>query len=459
LKGEPRNTEFDRLPPSSVEAELALLGSVVLDRAMLEDVRASISHDSFYSADNQIIWDVVDDLYKRGSAIDMLIVREELEKRQLLQEVGGVAYLGRVFQSMPSAAHGMHYAGIVAEKAKLREIIATSTKAIRDAYAPADDDVADEIARELERGASRIREFGFAESINSIGQIVAAVLETKRQKVVTRYSTGLHDLDDVTQGLPVGGLTYIGGLAGMGKSQLLKQILMNTARSGMPAGFVSVEEPNLKIGENMLANTSGIENKRIVNNKIAPSEWDRLAKACEELRPVPLFVDDSRRTISSIETTIRRMVRKHGCRMIGVDHLHLIDGETNAQREQEIAAISGGLKAIFKELGVAGIVALQLNRGGAQDGDGGKPELRHLRGSGTLEQDGDLIIQLYRDDYFRWKKEGESFTPNHELLAYVNKNKGGEHGHAKLYFDGDHQAIRDWEEQGDGGDPELPNFS
>jgi replicative DNA helicase len=158
--------------------------------------------------------------------------------------------------------------------------------------------------------------------------------------------------------------------------------------------------------------------------------------------------------LSTIMASAKRMVKKYGCKVVAVDHQHLIIGDGSAardNREEELAQISGALKRLWKTLNVAGVVASQLNRGGTQ-GEDTPPELRHLRGSGALEQDGDLIIMLHRPDYYRWKKD-PNFTPDHVLLAYVNKNKGGPVGQVKLYFDGDQQAVRDW---GSGGGTDEP---
>jgi replicative DNA helicase len=445
--------QFDRLPPCSVEAERCVLGSVLLDRDAFDAARPLLDRESFYQADHQIVWDVACDLYARG-ACDGLLVREELIRRQLLDEVGGVAYLGQILNAVPSSAHARHYAGIVAEKAKLRGLIAAANDALRDAYAGGAD--ADAVARRLEAAAVNVRETGFVDSVRTLDQIVAEALEQKAANVVTRFPTGLTDLDDLCGGLPIGGLTYVAGRAGMGKSQLLKQVLRNAAGTGVGAGLVTVEESRVKVAENLLANESGVTNSRIVFNQLTAGDWEALAAAQGRLGGLPLYVDDAQRKLSSIEAAVRRMVRKRGCRVIGVDHLHLIDGETDANREQELTKISGGLKALFKDLGVAGVVAVQMNRGGSLDADA-PPELHHLRGTGSLEQDGDLIVQLHRQDYYEWKKRGADFVPDHRLVAYVNKNKSGAVGSRQFYFDGDRQHVGDWNNgRGPFGGPSDP---
>jgi replicative DNA helicase len=229
----------------------------------------------------------------------------------------------------------------------------------------------------------------------------------------------------------------------MGKSQLLKQVLLNNAMEGRRAGLVSIEETGSKIGENLLSNRGGVENSRIVYNRLDQDEWGRIEKARNEIADLPLFIDDAQFRISSIVATIRRLVKRHGCQIVGVDHLHLIDGETDANRTQEVTAISRTLKNTFKALGVAGVVCLQMNRRGASEQDA-KPELDQLRDSEALVFDGDLIIQLHRRDYYEWKKAGPNFVPDHRLEVYVNKNKGGPVGSRELYFDGDTQSVGDW---------------
>lgn len=439
--------QFDRLPPQSIEAEKCLLASMMLDADICDECLSLVGRDHFYQADHQILFDVIADRRKAGKPIDAVLMREELIRRCLLDEIGGVAYLAEILNSVPTAAHASHYAAIVAEKYKLRQIIAACNDGLRSCYTPHDTDPADAIASNLEAAAASIRDHGTKDSIRSIETIAHEVLDQLgRTEVVDRYATGLTALDDLIGGLPVSENIVIAGRAGMGKSQLAKQLVFNIASGGVPCGIITVEETQQKIAKNYISGVAHVENSRLMYRRLTGDDWKRLPEAVGKLAKLPIYVDDAQQKLSQIQASASRMARKYGCKVIVVDHIHIIDGEGDSrmQREQEITKISGGLKFLWKKLGVVGIQCAQVNRQGGAEADA-PPELWHLRGSGSIEQDGDLILQLHRPDYFRWKKEGDNFQPDHQLHVYVNKNKHGPVGMTTLYFDGDHQTVRDWE--------------
>lgn len=436
---------FGRLPPYSQDAEAATIGSVMLDREAWENCAALVDADSFFTADHSLVWNVVTSLYRAKKPVDAVLVREELIRRGQLEEIGGTKELARMLDSVPSSAHGLHYAGIVAEKAKLRSIISAANEALRDVYGG---EPAEAIATRLEKTAAALRDSGRIDSIQQVGAIARQVLDGKRAGNVTRLRTGLRELDDLcVGGLPIGLTTMIAGKPSMGKSQLGKQIARNIAEGiegwqrPVPVGIVTIEETGPKIATNYMAAIGQVVNSRIIQNTLEADEWGRLDAAGDALLDLPVYIDDAQRRLSDIQRVARRLVRKHGCGVIVVDHIHLIDGETDANREQELSGISSGLKTLWKELNVAGVELLQMNRGSDREAI---PELDHLRGSGSLEADGDLIMQLHRQDYFNWKKDPRNFQPDHRLCVYVNKNKDGPTGKVDLWFDGDHQQIVDW---------------
>jgi replicative DNA helicase len=449
--------QFDKLPPHSIASEMCLLASMMLDKEIVDEVRAIVDRDAFFQADHQIIFDAILRMHDAGRPVDSVLLREELIRQQLLDDIGGVQYIAQILNSVPSAAHGVHYAREVAECHKLRELIRASNDTLRRAYGPHKLEDADAMAADLERAAAAIQHHGTADTVRRLDAIVDEVLAQKRERAETRQCVGLTRLDDLSGGLPIGGHTLVAGGAGMGKSQFIKQIQMNLATAGTPCGLISIEESAHKIGENMLANQSGVPNSSIVYNTLTKSDWLSLDTARKQIVGLPYYVDDVPMKLSAIMASAKRMAKKYGCKVIAVDHQHLIVGDGSAardNREEELSQISGALKRLWKSLGVAGVVASQVNRNATQ-GEDTPPELRHLRGSGALEQDGDLIIMLHRPDYYRWKKD-PNFTPNHRLIAYVNKNKGGPVGQVELYFDGDQQAVRDWETP-EGEEPaELP---
>jgi replicative DNA helicase len=259
-------------------------------------------------------------------------------------------------------------------------------------------------------------------------------------KVVARIPTGLHDLDAVIGGLPRGGFTLVGARPGIGKSQICKQFALNLARRGIPVGIVTVEEDRRKIGQNYLSNASGVENNHIAYSTMGPHEWDEVLRAVKGLNELPIYIADEPVKLSDVEASIIVMATQKKCEVVIVDYLQLINPDVSGENEnREITLISKCLKMAFKRLNIAGIAACQLNRGN-ETGGVRHPTVKDLRGSGSLDQDGDLIMLLHRDDYY----EKDSFKWNKQLLCIVGKNKAGPTGDVPLWFSGKTQTVADW---------------
>jgi replicative DNA helicase len=434
--------QFDRLPPHSIEAEQCALSSLMLcgdDRATFDLIRSQLRTESFYQADHGIIFDTVCAMVDRGKPVDGVLVAEELKRRQLLEEIGGVPYLAEILGAMPSAAHGPHYANVVREKAVLRGIISASNDALRACYAPHGS--ATEIANKFTEELAALARTGSAAKFRTLGDALMEVLDRKTNPDVPRVRTGLADLDEVIGGLPLGEFTLIGGRPSMGKSQLAKQMLLNIARSGRKVGLVTVEETGEKVAENMLSNASGIENNRIAFGTLGPEDWHEIGRAEPELRKLPFYLDDVPQRLDEVSEAVTVAAIKHKCDVVAVDYLQLIDPGEQETENREVTKISRALKGLAKRLRIALVAVCQLNRGN-ETGCVRRPTLRDLRGSGSLEQDGDLIILLHREDYYRYQEPG--YVPNHRLEAIVAKNKKGCMGTVRLHFSGKTQSITDW---------------
>jgi replicative DNA helicase len=418
---------------------------------LFAETRAGLTRDVWFTADHQIIFDCLIALADKGSKIDAILLRAELERRQLLEEVGGMSYIGAILSTVPSPAHGPHYSSIVREKYQLRLLIAKANDIIRAAYAPTDGDQAAAMATKYAGEIAQIGATGQSHEIITLGEAAEAFIESRTDEDTEQnglIKTGLRDLDKTIGGLRRGRMTIGGGRAGMGKSQLAKQILGNVASSGIRCGLVAIEEDREKIVENYLSAFSGVENHKIAYRKETDAEMAKVTGAIPELQRLPIRIIDTAFALGDIIAAIHQLVLRDRCELIAVDHLHLIDGQTDARegsnRNAEVSAISRALKMCFRRLNVASFVTAQLNRGA--DGvaaNSRRPVLRDLRDSGTLEQDGDLIILLHREDYYRYAEPG--FAPTHQLEAIVAKNKSGPPAIVPLYFDGEHQRVLDWD--------------
>jgi replicative DNA helicase len=455
-----RNHDLDQLPPCAIESEMCVLGAMILagnDPAVMAAIRATLTVGDFYQADHQILYRVIGDVYDRCRTIDAMLLREELGRRQITEDVGGLPYLADILRAAPNARSGAHYASDVREKSVIRRLITGAHEVIRRANGPLHGTRADELARDFLAELHGVAEGRCADAIVKLDKVIDDVLRDRADGVPTTVRTGLAEFDAICGGLPVKGFTVVAGRPGMGKSQLGKQIVRNAA-TGLPAertpfgdvsrpaqapmvcGIVTVEELNKKIGGNYLSAVSGVENNRIANGTCNANEWRLIEDAAPDLARLPIYLSDRPIRLDDVESVITTMVTRFRCGLVFVDYLQLIHGPNEGTKEQEIARISTTLKNIGKTLGVTMVVAAQLSRAN-ETGGVRRPEMRDLRHSGQIEQDGDLIVLLHRDDYYHYKDR--DFSPTNILEAIVAKNKNGPLGTALLNFEGKYQTVTD----------------
>lgn len=437
-------SEFDRLPPHSLDAEMCVLASMMLDNDAASRIVQIVGRDDFFQTDHQVIYDQLARMHRDGRPVDAILLSAELEKRQLLEEVGGKAYLGTILDTIPSAAHGEHYANVVRDKSVLRRVIAQANDALRDAYAPRDQTTPNDIARRYADSLAMIATTGTTDRFRRLGDVVIDVVECKQRNDQRRIPTGVTQLDAICGGLPIGGFTLVGGRPGSGKSLLCKQFLHNVGALGRPIGLISIEESSEKVAENALANYASVENNHVVYNRLSAGEWQDIIRVTPDLAKLDFWVNDEPTRLSDVESAVTTAAVKHRCRLVVVDYLQLIEPDDNGDNEnREITKISKRLKACAKRLDIALVAACQLNRGN-ETGTIRKPTLRDLRGSGSLEQDGDTILLLHREDYYHYQEQG--YIPTQQLEIIVAKNKGGNQGVVPAHFSGKHQRVTDWTE-------------
>lgn len=436
--------QFDRLPPHSIDAEICVLAAMMLDKNIAQAITKLIDRDDFFQTDHQVIYDVLVQLYRKSSPVDGLLVREELARKHLLEEVGGNDYLGKIFNTLPSAAHGEYYATIVRDKAILRRMISESNDAIRAAYGPQNGHAPNEIARRFADNFALIATKGTTDTFRRLGDVVIEVVESKQKNEQRRIPTGITQLDIICGGFPLGGFTLVGGRPGSGKSLLCKQFLHNVGAFGKPIGLVSIEESAEKVAENAMSNYASVENNHIVYNRLSSGEWSDIIRVTPDLAKLNFWVNDDPTRLGEVESAVTTAAVKHGCKLVVVDYLQLIEPDESGDNEnREITKISKTLKACAKRLDIALVAACQLNRGNEM-GTIRKPTMKDLRGSGSLEQDGDTILLLHREDYYHYQEQG--YVPTQQLEIIVAKNKGGNHGVVPAHFSGKHQRVTDWTE-------------
>jgi replicative DNA helicase len=423
--------QFDRLPPHSIEAEMCLVASMMLDKEIVGQAVQIVDREAFYQADHQIIFDVLVKLYEQNRPIDAVIVREELVKRQLLEEVGGSAYLAAILNSVPSAAHGAHYAGIVREKALLRQLIAASNDILRDAYAPHEQ--SELILDKAEKRIFDIAQKKVGKAVQHMEEVLHEVFEMIENRGQRGIETGFFELDDMMNGLQNGEMIIVAARPSMGKTAFAMNVIEHVAADSiLPCAVFSLEMSKQQLAQRMLCSRGQIDAHKLRKGMLQSHEYAHLANVVGELAKAPIWVDDSPGlTILDLRAKARRLKMQHDIKLIMIDYMQLMDNPGVESRQQQISEISRGVKSVARELNIPVICLSQLNR--ASEGrDGHRPRMSDLRESGSIEQDADVIALLHREDYYRMAEP--DFQPDNIAEVIIAKQRNGPTGTVKLTF-------------------------
>ena len=423
--------QFDRLPPQSIEAEMCLLASMMLDKEIVGQAVQIVDRDSFYQADHQIIYDVLVKMYEQNRPIDAVILQEELSKRQLLEEIGGIAYLAQILGSVPSSAHGAHYASIVREKALLRQLIAASNEILRDAYAPHEQ--ADLVLDKAEKKIFEIAQKKVSGAMVRMEDVLHEVFEMIENRGQRGVPTGFFELDDMLNGLQNGEMVIVAARPSMGKTAMAMNIIEHIAADErMACAVFSLEMSKQQLAQRMLCSRGAIDAHKLRKGLLNSDEYTKLATVVGELAKAPIWVDDSPGlTPLELRAKARRLKLQHDIKCIMLDYMQLMDNPGPESRQQQISEISRGIKSVARELNVPVIALSQLNRQ-SEGRDGHRPRMSDLRESGSIEQDADVIMLLHREDYYRMSEP--DFQPDNIAEVIIAKQRNGPTGTVKLTF-------------------------
>ncbi len=398
--------DFDRTPPQDLEAEMSVLGSMMLSREAINEVADEIRGADYYKPAHEIIHDTIVDLSGRGEPADAVTVAGELQRRGELARVGGAAYLHTLIASVPTAANAGYYARIVSERAVLRRLVTAGTRVVQLGYADAGGDV-DEI---VDRAQAEI--YAVAEKravtdyvpMSTLSENVLSELERiEMDKGKLRgVPTGFTDLDRLTQGLHGGQMIIIAARPAMGKSTLALDFCRSASiKHGVTSVIFSLEMSQNEIAMRMLSAESSVFLSKMQSGEMTERDWLKVSETTGKIAESPLFVDDSANmTITEIRSKCRRLKQQHNLGLVVVDYLQLMTtGKQVESRQQEVSALSRNLKLLAKEINVPVIAVAQLNRGPETRTDK-KPMMSDLRESGSLEQDADIILLLHRPEYY-----------------------------------------------------------
>lgn len=415
------------LPPHSPEAERCVLGSMLRCAEAIDAARLVAGRDDFYADPHQKCFEAICQLHDRGGPVDAVLLCEELKRRGWLDGVGGWGYVGDLLDAAPTAVNAEYYAGVVRDKALLRELIRAGHELVRAGHAG--DGPAGEVLEAAERRVLAINERRLAlqdderDAAALVGEVWDRADARCRSEGPAGLSTWLPSLDYLLAGLQPSELTIVAARPSVGKTTLgLHFALAASVREGRPALFVSLEQPAVDVAERAVCSLAGIDNQALKHGRLTAEEWERFRAGGERLRKAPLVVSDgSAQTVARIAARARRMLRRRGLALLLVDYLQLVEPESRRERrEEQVAQVSRRLKNLARELRLPVVVMAQLNRESERRPDP-RPRLSDLRESGAIEADADVAILLHRPD-----------RDKPDLDVQVAKNRNGPTGELVL---------------------------
>jgi replicative DNA helicase len=437
------NSVFDRTPPFSMEAETAVLGGMLIDREAVTHVIEILADGMLYREGNRRIFRGMIRLFERGDVIDVITIAEELKKTGELESAGGLDYLAQLVDAVPTAANIQYHANIVREKALLRRLVESASQIIRDVYDQGERDV-EELLDQAEARIFQVAESHKREGFVWIKEILWATFEHIERlqgssSGITGVPTGFTDLDRMTTGLQKGDLCIIAARPSMGKTAFALNVAATAAIAHQtPVGIFSLEMSSQQLVQRLLCSEGRIDAQKLRRGRLSQEEHQRLGAAAGHLNTAPIWIDDQPGSnVLEIRAKARRIqsdLRSNGkdLGMLVIDYMQLMSGAGQSEsRVQEVSQISRGLKALARELEVPLVALSQLSRGPEQRTDK-RPMLSDLRESGSIEQDADVVMFLFRPEYYASAENRQEMEGKAELI--VAKQRNGPTGVVPLYF-------------------------
>jgi len=426
--------------PESLEAEVSVLGAMLLDPSTVDTIAPMLRVEAFTRPAHAEIYRAILRLNDAHQGVDLVTVGEELKKAHKLDEVGGLEYLAQLVDSVPSAANAVHYARIVRERHVHRDLIRVANIILERASAGREE--SRQLLDDAERLIFEIAELGAHREVTEIKEILKRTFERidrwrERGQRLTGLETGFHDLDDLTCGLQPAEFIVLAARPSVGKTSLALNILEYVGvRLQRPAVLFSMEMAQEQIVRNMLCSHARLDSHKLRRGMLNQSELTRLSMAAGRLSEAPLFIDDTPGlTIWEVRAKARRLRAQHKIELVAIDYLQLMEPPEVESREQQVAQISRGLKALARELEIPVLAVAQLNRG-VEMRDDHRPRLADLRESGAIEQDADVVLLLHRPMMYR-RGEGDENIPQdgaEPAKLYVAKQRNGPTGEVGLTF-------------------------
>ena len=466
-----------KLPPQAIELEEAVLGSLLIDRNALSKVIDILTPETFYVDAHQAVFSVVKDLFAESQPIDILTVAQALRKAGQLERIGGEAKLINLSTRVSSSAHIEYHARIVVQKHIQRELIRIASELTEKAYDESTDvlDLLDSAEQSLFSVSQGNLKRNYESSLNLVKQALDRISAISQREGLSGVPSGFRDVDRVTSGWQKSDLVILAARPGMGKTAFVLSMARNIAIAHkVPVAVFSLEMSSVQLITRMISSETGIGAEKLRRGNLDATEWAQLTSKVKTLQDAPIYIDDTPGlSIFDLRAKCRRLVSQHQIGIIIIDYLQLMtagNSKSGGNREQEISSISRALKSIAKELDIPVIALSQLSRA-VESREDKRPQLSDLRESGSIEQDADVVMFVYRDEYYlmqrapkelsfdnaekfqgavdKWQKDMEMAHNKAELI--IAKQRHGPTGTIKLFFEAEFTRFGDLDTQHDDG--------
>ena len=441
------NKFLNRVPPQNIEAEQAVIGAMLLDKHVVPSVIETLASPDFYKAEHRAIFDAITELFSTGDPIDLITVSDRLKAAGMLEKVGGISYLANMANSLPTTASTKHYAKIVEEKAILRRLITASSTIMDMGY-----EASEEVSHVLDRAEQSIFDLIEKRSSQGVYHIKDVLVDAfnrleylyNNKAHITGVPTGFSDFDFKTAGLQNSDLILVAARPAMGKTAFALNIAEYAAIHGkIPVTIFSLEMSKEQLANRIMCSRSEVNNQKMRTGRLEDNDWHKVAQAVGPLSESGIYIDDTAGiNVMQIKAKCRKLKLEKKLGLVVIDYLQLMQGERrNEGRHQEVSEISRSLKIMAKELDVPVVALSQLSRAPEQRTDH-RPILSDLRESGAIEQDADLVVFLYRDDYYNPDTEKKNVA---EII--IAKHRNGSTGVVELKWQGEYTKFLNLERQ------------
>lgn len=432
----------NKLPPQNTQAEISLLGALLLDKDAIIKIADGVASTDFYATKHQIIFAAILNLYEKREPIDVVTLANKLEQAGELETIGGASYLTNLVNSVPSAAHVANYASIVRSKATLRNLIQAASTINNLAYD--ETNPLDSLLDASEQTLFEVSQKHLKQNFTSLKDVLAESFDRldslhKDKKRIRGLPTGFKSLDNLLAGLQKSDLIVLASRPSMGKTSLALNIAQHVAtKEGVPVGIFSLEMSKEQLIDRLLASVAGIDSWRLRTGNLEDRDFEKINKAMGVLAEAPLYIDDSpMANVMEMRTKARRLQSEHDLGLIVIDYLQLMSGRFQTQdRVNEVSEISRGLKGLARELNIPVLALSQLNRS-VESRSPQIPQLADLRESGSIEQDADVVMFIYREDFYQKETDRRNIAD-----VLIKKHRNGPVGDIELFFQPEQMMFR-----------------